>query len=59
MLLGGLIPERHVTLLYFSLILFVTVGFLPILVYDAVYFDARLTAASSTEICHYIFLIDY
>ena len=59
MLLGGLIPERHVTLIYFPIIILVTVGFLPILVDDAVYFDARLTAASSTEICHYIFLIDY
>jgi hypothetical protein len=59
MLLGGLIPERHVTLLYFPIILFITVGFLPILVDDAVYFDTRLPAASSTEICHYIFLIDY
>ena len=59
MLLGGLIPERHETLLYFPIIVLVAVGFLLILIDDAVYTDARLPAASSNEICHYIFLIDY
>ena len=59
MLLGGLIPERHETLLYFPFIVLFAVGLLLILIDDAVYTDARLPAASSTEICHYIFLIDY
>jgi len=55
MLLGGLIPERHETLLYFPIIVLVAVGFLLILIDDAVYTDAGLPASSSTEICHYIF----